>query len=128
MKVFRSTLVIFIMVMLASCASMQKVQSGDWRATAYLAYASTGDVLEAVRTTAKSAGDAGMITPAKLAEIGALYTKARTSYRTAGDTLILASDIQDDVSRGELLKQVGTLLDEAKAVALQIEGIVKGGK
>lgn len=118
-------LLVLVMFVLASCASME---TKDWRQTIYLSYATTGNILESCRVTAKQAQAQGYLTAEQIEKIKVNYEFARSIYRTAGDLLILASDTEDAAKRDELVAKFKTLMVQVENVTTGIEAIVKGGK
>lgn len=121
------SLAILVIIMLVVCLSC-----ATWKKDTVTGYEATGIALKAAYDVVKPSCDQGIFPADKCLELKSLYNKARLAYIAAGDTLILAINIEDAVKMKELQLKYNSLVAEAILLTQQFKNLVnelkaKGG-
>jgi predicted DNA-binding protein YlxM (UPF0122 family) len=109
---------LLVLVLLAACA-----HEVPWKKPMVTTYELGGIALGEVKTGADYLLSKNLITAEQHKQVDDLYQKAKSAYKFAGDAMIEAIGVTDDIKRNALLETYNTRLDEAKVLAYKAKDL-----
>lgn len=103
---------ILIAAMIYGCAGM--------KAKTVTGYEALGITIKEIRDTASNMCDEGKLREKDCQEIRALYNKARLTYISAGDMLIIYLNAEDAVKKQKTYEAYQSLINDANKLAFEL--------
>lgn len=112
MRQFRIAVLLFLIIALISCAG--------WKSKATTGYEAIGLTLTEIKVEAEKQCITGTLKVQDCEQIKAIYNKARISYITAGNALIVAMNTEDSVLKQKSMDAYLNTVDEASKLSFEL--------